>query len=72
MKTQTFKGIYESIDNTAPRALWIRKIAKATMTSEYTVYNWLSGRQKPLPLTQSVIAKTLGVPMDGLFPETDK
>lgn len=67
--TKTFRDIYESIDNTSPKAEFVRKIAKATMSSEFTVRMWLAGRQTPAPLTQSVIAKTLGVPVEGLFPE---
>lgn len=67
--TRTFRDIYDGIDNTSPKAEFVRKIAKATMSSEFTVRMWLNGRQTPTPLTQSVIAKTLGVPTAGLFPE---
>lgn len=72
MKAQSFKDIYDAIEAKippTPKQAFISKIAKATMVSENTVYNWLAGRQKPTALTQSVIAKTLGVPVEGLFPE---
>lgn len=72
MKAQSFREIYDAIETKippTPKQAFIGKIAKATMVSENTVYNWLAGRQKPTALTQSVIAKTLGVPVEGLFPE---
>lgn len=42
---KTFKEIYESIDPTAPKTAFIRRVAKATMKSEQTVKMWLYGRQ---------------------------
>lgn len=66
---KTFKQIYEELDPTPPKTDWIRRIAKATMRSEMTVRMWLNGRQVPEPLVQNIIAKELGVPLEGLFPQ---
>lgn len=65
----SFKKIYDSIDSTPPKTAWVRRIARATMSSEFTVRMWLSGRQVPGQLTQHVIARELGVPVEGLFPQ---
>lgn len=69
MPKKTFKQIYEELDPTPPKTGWIRRIAKATMRSELTVRMWLNGRQTPEPLVQNIIAKELGVPVEGLFPQ---
>lgn len=72
----TFSEIYEQIPKreAAPteRTKFIRRIADATKKSEQTVKNWLSGRQRPDALTQSVIAKVLKVPADELFPTEER
>ena len=70
MRTQkTFKDIYRSIDPVPPRLAFIRRIAEATMRSENAVRMWISGRQTPDPLCRQIIAKELGVPAEGLFPD---
>ena len=69
MTKKTFKQIYEELDPTPPKMRWIQRIAKATMRSELTVRMWLNGRQTPEPLVQNIIAKELGVPVEGLFPQ---
>lgn len=68
MEAMTFKQIYEGLDATPPKTKFIRRIANATMKSEQTVKMWLCGRQTPDALTQSVIAKELGVQQEQLFP----
>jgi transcriptional regulator with XRE-family HTH domain len=69
MAKKTFKQIYDALDPTPPKARWIKRIATVTMKSELTVRMWLSGRQTPDLLTQNIIAKELGVPVEGLFPQ---
>ncbi|WP_289075724.1 hypothetical protein [uncultured Bacteroides sp.] len=72
MEQKTFREIYEALDPVPPKTKWILRIAKATMRSENAVRMWLSGRQIPDLLVQSVIAKELGVPVEGLFPTNQK
>ena len=67
-KEKTFREIYFEVDNTTPKETWIKRIAKVTMRSESAVRMWIGGRQVPDPLVQSVIAKELGVAVEGLFP----
>lgn len=43
---------------------------KATGRSEVTVRLWIGGKFKPEPIIQNVIAETLGLDVNGLFPET--
>lgn len=64
----TFKQYYEGLDASSPQTKFVRRIADATLKSEFTVKMWLTGRQTPDQLTQSVIARELGVPVEGLFP----
>ncbi len=70
----TFSEIYEKLPKRpsipTERTKFIRKIADATKRSDQTVKMWLSGRQRPDALTQSVLAKLLKVPADELFPPT--
>lgn len=72
MEQKTFREIYEALDPVPPKTKWILRIAKATMRSENAVRMWLSGRQIPDMLVQSVIAKELGVPVEGLFPNNQQ
>lgn len=67
----TFKQIYDSIDNTTPKTAWVRRIAEVTRKKEITVKLWLAGYRAPGELEREVIAKELGVPAEGLFPEAD-
>ncbi|MBR4886804.1 MAG: hypothetical protein IKU16_05955 [Muribaculaceae bacterium] len=69
MAKKTFKQIYEELDPTPPKARWIKRIATVTMKSEMTVRMWLNGRQTPDLLTQNMIARELGVSVEGLFPQ---
>lgn len=72
MGTKSFKQIYDGLDSASPQAHFVKRIAEATLRTELTVKMWLTGRQTPDPLTQSVIAKELGVPAQGLFPEVEQ
>lgn len=67
-QAKTFRSIYEALDPVPPKTKWVQRIAKATMRSENAVRMWLNGRQTPEPLVQNIIAKELGVPVEGLFP----
>lgn len=67
-EAKTFRAIYEALDPVPPKTKWVKRIAKATMRSENAVRMWLNGRQTPEPLVQNIIAKELGVPVEGLFP----
>lgn len=69
MTKKSFKQIYEELDPTPPKTGWIKRIAEVTMRSEFTVKMWLNGRQIPEPIIQNIIAKELGVPVEGLFPQ---
>lgn len=68
----TFREIYDGLDPIPPKTRWVKRIAKATMRSENAVRMWLSGRQTPEPLVQNIIAKELGVPVEGLFQTNNK
>lgn len=67
---KSFKEIYEALptERTTPRGDFVRRIAEVTMKSVPTVRNWLSGSGTPDALTQTAIAKELGVPEADLFP----
>lgn len=65
---KTFREIYDALDPVPPKTKWVQRIAKATMRSENAVRMWLNGRQTPEPLVQNIIARELGVPVEGLFP----
>lgn len=69
-----FKDYMNSLSNVAvsEKRLKIREIAKATCTSELTVYAWISGRQTPNALTRKTISGVLNIPEDELFPEKPK
>ena len=46
------------------------KIAKKTMTSDWTVkYSWATGRTVPTLPKQAVIQSLIGIPASELFPE---
>lgn len=72
----TFVEFYEQLPKRqavpTERTKFIRRIADATKRSDQTVRMWLSGRQRPDALTQSVIAKVLKVPASELFPIEEK
>lgn len=72
MITKTFREIYDGLDPVPPKTKWVKRIAKATMRSENAVRMWLNGRQTPEPLVQNIIAKELGVRVEGLFPIKEK
>lgn len=50
----------------------INRIAEACRVKPLSVYNWLSGRNAPLPVYRKIIAQTIGKPESELFPEGDE
>lgn len=72
----TFVEFYEQLPKRqavpTERTKFVRRVADACKRSEHTVLAWLSGRQRPDALTQSVIARLLKVPASELFPTEKK
>lgn len=68
MTKKTFKEIYEGLDPTPPKSNFIRRIAKVTNRSEFTVKMWIAGRQVPELIIQQIIAKELRCEVNNLFP----
>ena len=64
----TFKQIYDGIDNTTPKAQWIKRMADVSRKKEITVKFWLAGARTPGELEKEAIAKELGVSAEELFP----
>lgn len=69
---KSFKECYEEVSTMSPKKMWILRIAQVTHRSEATVRMWLSGRQVPEELIQEIIAKELGVPVEGLFAKIEE
>jgi hypothetical protein len=70
----TFREIYDNIEPVkvqSPKAAWISRIAEITKRSEHSVKMWLTGRQIPDALAQSIIAEELETPADELFPSNN-
>lgn len=55
----------------SPARQLIQDLMDATGRSEVTVRMWVSGKFKPEPIIQKIIADTLGVDVDSLFPEPE-
>ena len=53
----------------SPGRRLVQDLMAATGRSEVTVRLWISGKFKPEPIIQKIIADTLGVDVDGLFPQ---
>lgn len=62
----------EKMAQPTPARQLINELMAATDRSEITVRMWISGKFKPEPIIQKIIANTLGVDPDGLFPETQE
>lgn len=60
----------EKMTQLSPGQQLIQDLMDATGRSEVTVRLWISGKFKPEPIIQNIIAETLGLDVDGLFPET--
>lgn len=72
MAKKSFKEVYDSLpgraETTTPKVEFINHIADLTKKTPFTVRQWIAGRQCPDALTQTVISKELGVPVEELFP----
>lgn len=55
----------------SPARQMIQELMDATGRSEVTVRLWISGKFKPEPIIQNIIADTLGLDVDGLFPDNE-
>lgn len=70
MGKSTFRKIYDELPErkvTAPKSVWIKKIADLCMVHPTTVRCWLAGTQKPDALRISLLSKELGVAENELF-----
>lgn len=69
-RTISLAEIYkERMEMLSPGRQLIKDLMDATGRSEVTVRLWISGKFKPEPIIQNIIAETLGVDVEGLFPE---
>ena len=59
----------EKMSQPSPGRQLIQDLMNATGRSEVTVRLWIGGKFKPEPIIQHIIAETLGLDKDGLFPE---
>lgn len=59
----------ERMEMLSPGRQLIKDLMDATGRSEVTVRLWIGGKFKPEPIIQNIIAETLGVDVEGLFPE---
>ena len=65
-----FRKIYDALPTraaTAPKTVWVERMAKICMVSTTTVRCWIAGTQKPDALKTSILSKELGVPAKELF-----
>lgn len=62
----------EKMQQPSPGRQLIQDIMAATGRSEVTVRLWIGGKFKPEPIIQKVIADTLNLDVEYLFPETIK
>ena len=58
----------EKMQQLSPARQLIQDLMTATGRSEVTVRLWISGKFKPEPIIQRIIADTLGVEASTLFP----
>lgn len=75
LSQMTFPDYYKQLPTrkvTAPKADFIRRIAKVCKRSEHTVRMWVAGTQRPDALAQSVIAKEMKMQEHELFPPEDE
>ncbi len=59
----------EKMAQLSPGRQLIQDLMDATGRSEVTVRLWISGKFKPEPMIQNVIAEKLGLDAEGLFPK---
>lgn len=67
---KTFKELYdEELRKPTAAQKFVSEISELTHRSEVTVRMWLSGRQVPDELAQTIIAKKFNVDVKSLFPK---
>lgn len=69
LEKKSFNDLYEEQKKKPTAAqIFISEVAALTHRSENTIRMWLSGKQYPDELTQSIIARRYGVSVTSLFP----
>ena len=68
---KTFKELYDE-ELRKPTAAFVREVSELTHRSEVTVRMWLSGRQVPDELAQTIIAERYKVDVKSLFPREEQ
>ena len=69
MNQKSFRDLYEEEKKKPTSAqIFVSDVAKLTKRSEATVRMWISGRQVPDELAQSMIAEKFNVDVETLFP----
>ena len=69
MNKKSFRDLYEEEKKKPTSAqIFVSDVAKLTKRSEATVRMWISGRQVPDELAQSLIAEKFNVDAETLFP----
>lgn len=67
---KTFKELYdEELRKPTAAQKFVSEVSELTHRSEVTVRMWLSGRQVPDELAQTIIAKKFNVDVKSLFPK---
>lgn len=67
---KTFKELYEDeLRKPTAAQKFVSEVSELTHRSEVTVRMWLSGRQVPDELAQTIIAQKFNVDVKSLFPK---
>ena len=70
---KTFKELYdEELRKPTAAQKFVREVSELTHRSEVTVRMWLSGRQVPDELAQTLIAARYKVDVTSLFPREEQ
>lgn len=70
---KTFKELYdEELRKPTAAQKFVSEVSELTHRSEVTVRMWLSGRQVPDELAQTIIAKKFNVDVKSLFPKEEQ
>lgn len=70
---KTFRELYdEELRKPTAAQRFIREVSELTHRSEVTVRFWLSGRQAPDELAQTIIAQKYNVDVKHLFPSKEE
>lgn len=69
---RSFRNIYFALDNTPPKAAFVKRIAKITKRSVSAVRSWISDTYQPDDLAKERLEQELGIPAEVLFPGNKK